>query len=242
MKRFLASAALILIPFSAIADGLNEDRIRELVLETIRANPEIVLEAVEIINARNDANDAAASAQVLSSQRQSLEQDPNAPVLGNPQGDVTVVEFFDYNCPYCRRVKPHMEKLLATDTNVRVVYREWPILGEGSTFAARAALAARNQDKYVEFHWALMGLAGRVEEENVIDVAQDIGLDIAQLRLDMEAPEISEHIETSMRLARALGFNGTPSFVIGEALAPGLIEAGQMIELVEKARSENQNR
>ncbi|MFK8036062.1 MAG: DsbA family protein [Hyphomicrobiales bacterium] len=239
MKKFLTTAAMILLPLSAFADGVSEDRIRELVLETIRANPEIVLEAVQIINARDAANEAAASAQVLSSQRLALEQDPNAPVLGNPNGDVTVVEFFDYNCPYCRRVKPHMEKLLASDTNVRVVYREWPILGDGSVFAAKAALASQNQGKYVEFHWALMELAGRAEEANVIAAAEKVGINVTQMRRDMEAPEISEHIETSMRLARALGFNGTPSFVIGEALAPGLIEADQMIELVKKARAAN---
>jgi protein-disulfide isomerase len=146
---------------------------------------------------------------------------------------------FDYNCPYCRRVKPHMEALLDADKNVRVVYREWPILGEGSVFAARAALASREQGKYDEFHWAMMELKGRVEESNVMQAAEKLGIDTAQLRRDMESPKINEHIETSMRLARSLGFNGTPSFVIGEALAPGLIEADQMIEMVNQARAAN---
>jgi protein-disulfide isomerase len=239
MKTLFASIALLLLPLNVLADGLDEGRIKDLVLEAIRENPEIVLEAVGIIEARENAAQAAASAQVLSTQRAALEQDSNAPVLGNPGGDVTVVEFFDYNCPYCRRVKPHMEALLAADENVRVVYREWPILGEGSVFAARAALASREQGKYDEFHWAMMGLNGRVEEENVIRTAEQMGLDIAQLRRDMDAPEVAEHIETSMDLARALGFNGTPSFVIGEAVAPGLIEADRMIELVKLARDAN---
>ncbi|WP_281859499.1 thioredoxin domain-containing protein, partial [Litoreibacter halocynthiae] len=126
MKTLFASIALLLLPLSALADGLDEGRIKELVLEAIRENPEIILEAVGIIEARESAAREAASAEVLSTQREALEQDPNAPVLGNPEGDVTVVEFFDYNCPYCRRVKPHMEALLAADDNVRVVYREWP--------------------------------------------------------------------------------------------------------------------
>ncbi|TDT72710.1 protein-disulfide isomerase [Litoreibacter halocynthiae] len=239
MRILFASIALLLLPFSAFADGLDEGRIKELVLEAIRENPEIVLEAVGIIEARESAAQAAASMQVLSSQRAALEQDTNAPVLGNPEGDVTVVEFFDYNCPYCRQVKPHMEALLAADENVRVVYREWPILGEGSVFAAKAALASREQGKYDEFHWAMMGLSGRAEEETVIRAAEQIGLDIGKLRRDMNAPEVVEHIETSMDLARTLGFNGTPSFVIGEALAPGLIDADQMIELVNQARVAN---
>ena len=169
-----------------------------------------------------------------------MENDHNAPVLGNPEGDVTVVEFFDYNCPYCRRVKPHIEALLEEDPNVRLVYREWPILGDGSVFAARAALASREQGKYEEFHWALMGMAGRAEEASVIQVAEQVGLDIAQLRRDMEAPEIDAHIAASMELSRALGFNGTPSFVIGDALVPGVIEADQMIRLAEEARTAGQ--
>ena len=239
MKTLLASTVMLLLPLSVFAQELNEDRIKELVLEAIRENPEIVLEAVQIIEERQQADQAVAAEQVLSAERAALEQDPNAPVLGNPDGDVTVVEFFDYNCPYCRRVKPHIEALLAADPNVRVVYREWPILGEGSVFAARAALASRQQGKYEEFHWAMMEINGRVEEATVIRVAEQVGLDIEQLRRDMDGPEIAEHIETSMRLSRALGFNGTPSFVIGDSLAPGLIEADQMIELVKQARASN---
>lgn len=237
MKILLASTALFLLPFAIAADELSEERVKELVLETIRENPEIVLEAVAIIEQQQEAGQAAATARVLSTERTMLEQDPNAPVIGNPDGDVTIVEFFDYNCPYCRQVKPHMEALLAADTNVRVVYREWPILGEGSVFAARAALASRSQDKYEEFHWAMMGLKERATEASVLRVAQEIGLDIAQLRQDMDGSEIDEHIETSMRLSRAIGFSGTPSFVIGDNLAPGLIQADEMIRLVDQARA-----
>ena len=237
MKRFLATAALVMLPIAAMADGLDENRIKELVLEAIRENPGIVFEAAQLFEEQQQALQAQAAAEVLDTEKATLENDPNAPVLGNPEGDVTVVEFFDYNCPYCRRVKPEMEALLAADPNVRVVYREWPILGEGSVFAARAALASRNQGKYEEFHWAMMQLKQRAEEATIIRVAEDIGLDVAQLRRDMTAPEIEEHIQTSMRLAQSLGVSGTPSFVIGDSLAPGLIQADQMIELVDQARA-----
>jgi protein-disulfide isomerase len=151
-----------------------------------------------------------------------------------------VVEFFDYNCPYCRRAKPEIEALLAADPDVRLVYREWPILGEGSVFAARAALAAREQGLYEDFHWALMGMSGRAEESSVLRIAEDIGLDVAQLRRDMEAPEIDAHIETSMRLAQVLGITGTPSFVIGDALVPGVVDAEQLQTLVTDAREPEQ--
>ncbi|MCO4824435.1 MAG: DsbA family protein [Pacificibacter sp.] len=239
MKLLLASTALFLLPLASFADSLSEERVKELVLEAIRENPGIVIEAIQMIEERQEAAKAFEAKQILTSNRDALERDPNAPVLGNPNGDVTVVEFFDYNCPYCKRVKPHMEALLAADKNVRVVYREWPILGEGSVFAARAALASREQGKYDEFHWAMMEMKGRVGEANVMQAAEKLGIDTAQLRSDMDSPKINEHIETSMRLARSLGFNGTPSFVIGEALAPGLIEADQMIELVNQARAAN---
>ena len=237
MKRFLATTALLMLPIAATADGMDEDRIKELVLEAIRENPGIVFEAAQLFEQQQQALQAQAAAQVLDTEKATLENDPNAPVLGNPDGDVTVVEFFDYNCPYCRRVKPEMEALLAADPNVRVVYREWPILGDGSVFAARAALASRNQGKYEEFHWAMMQLKERAEEASIFRTAEDIGLDVAQLRRDMNGPEIEEHIQTSMRLAQSLGFSGTPSFVIGDSLAPGLIQADQMIELVDQARA-----
>ena len=237
MKRFLATTALLMLPIAAIADGMDEDRIKELVLEAIRENPGIVFEAAQLFEQQQQALQAQAAAQVFDTEKATLENDPNAPVLGNPDGDVTVVEFFDYNCPYCRRVKPEMEALLAADPNVRVVYREWPILGDGSVFAARAALASRNQGKYEEFHWAMMQLKERAEEASILRTAEDIGLDVAQLRSDMNGPEIEEHIQTSMRLAQSLGFSGTPSFVIGDSLAPGLIQADQMIELVDQARA-----
>jgi protein-disulfide isomerase len=230
----------LLVPIAAQAEDLSEARVKELVLEAIRENPEIVMEAVELLRQRDQAAQAAAITSVLERNRETLENDPNAPVLGNPEGDVTVVEFFDYNCPYCRKAKPEIEALLETDPNVRLVYREWPILGEGSEFAARAALASRNQGKYEEFHWALMGMQGRAEEASVLRIAEQIGLDTARLLQDMNAEEIEEHIATSMRLTQELGFSGTPSFVVGDALVPGVIEADQMIALVEAVRNEQQ--
>ena len=235
---FVALVLAITTPFTANADELDEARVRELVLETIRATPQIVMEAVAILEQQQAGAQASAQAEVLINQRNLLEQDPNAPVLGNPDGDVTVVEFFDYNCPYCRRAMPQVQGLLDGDPNVRLVYREWPILGDGSVFAAKAALAARNQGKYEEFHWAMMGMSGRAEEASVLRIAKEVGLDIGQLRRDMEAPEVQEHIASSMRLTQALGFNGTPSFVIGDALVPGFVEQSELEIYVSDARSD----
>ena len=237
MKRcgiILAAAMLMATPL--MAQDFTEDQIKDLALQAIRENPQIVMEAVAILEAQEDARKADQSVALLSSRRDVLERDPNAPVLGNVDGDVTIVEFFDYNCPYCKRVKPEIQALMAADPDIRLVYREWPILGEGSVFAARAALAARNQGKYEEFHWAMMGLQGRAEEASILNAAVEIGLDVDKLRADMDAPEINEHIQTSMELAAALGFNGTPSFVIGEALVPGFIKTAQFEGYVAAAR------
>ena len=226
-----------LIPFTVSADELSEDRVKQLVYEAILENPQIIMDAVRLLEEQQQQGQQAAAAAVLQNERDRLERDPNAIVLANPDGDVTVVEFFDYNCPYCRRAMPQVDALIEQDPNVRLVYREWPILGDGSVFAAKAALASRKQGKYEEFHVAMMGMEGRAEERSVLRIAREVGLDIEQMRRDMEAPEVSEHIATSMELTRALGFNGTPSFVIGDALIPGFVEADVLIKQVEETRA-----
>lgn len=223
---------------SANADDLSREEVKALALEAILENPEIIMEAVRLLDEKRADASAAQLSSTLEGQRDLLENDPNAPVLGNPDGDVTIVEFFDYNCPYCRQVKPEIQLILENDPGVRLVYREWPILGEGSVFAAKAALASREQGKYEEFHWAMMGLRGRAEEASVLRIAEDIGLDIGKLRADMEAPDVDAHIAVSMRLTEALGFSGTPSFVIGNALVPGFVKANVLGTAVAQARAE----
>ena len=239
IKRIFVAALLLVLPLAATAqDALTEDRVRELVRETILANPEILVEAIAILEERAAQDRVTGSADMIAAQREQLEQDPNAPVLANADGDVTIVEFFDYNCPYCRRAAPTIENLVEADPGIRLVYREWPILGEGSVFAARAALASRQQGLHEEFHWAMMDMSGRAEERSVLTIAAEIGLDIDQLRADMEAPEVAEHIETSMRLADLLGITGTPTFILGENLVPGAVEQEVLQRLVDEVREE----
>jgi protein-disulfide isomerase len=229
---------VLFAPFSIGAEELKQEFLEELVLETIRKNPEIVLEALSILEQqKNEAQDAARK-DILSQQRDILENDPNAPVLGNPNGDVTVIEFFDYNCSYCKKVMPEVKRLIAADKKIRLVYREWPILGEGSVFAAKAALASRAQGKYEEFHWALMEMRNRADETTVLRIAEKVGLDIEELLTDMEKPAVSEHIAMSMRITQALGFNGTPSFIIGNNLIPGFVEKDALADYVSQARKE----
>ncbi len=239
--RFLIGILFsLLIVFAPLAhaEDLTEDKVRELVLDTIRENPEIIREAITLLQQQEQQAEADRIVSFLRENRDLVERDPGAPVLGNPQGDVTLVEFFDYNCPYCKRVAGDVKKLIEDDGNVRLVYREWPILGEGSVFAARAALASRQQGKYEEMHWALMSLK-RADEQSVLKVAAELGLDIEKLRADMEAPEIDKHIDISNQITQALGITGTPSFTIGDSLIAGAVPLFQLEKAVADQRGTN---
>ena len=237
MRTVLISALIALLPFGAVAQSLSEDDIKELALEAIRENPQIIMEAIAILEEQRAEAQVAAQAETLQTQRAFLENDPNAPVLGNPEGDTVVVEFFDYNCPYCKRAASNVKALIAADEDLRIVYREWPILGEASVFAARAALASRNQGKYEEMHWGLMELRGRAEESSVLALARSIGVDVDQLLDDMQSDAVSGHIAASDQLAKNLGFTGTPAFVIGDALVPGAVPLADLQQYVAAARA-----
>ena len=231
--------ALLIISFLFLCQGvqaqnMTEDQVKKLALDAILENPEIIMQAVAILQQR-EKEQAASGANTV---RLEVESDPNAPNLGNPEGDVTVVEFFDYNCPYCRSAGQTVQALLAADENVRVIYREWPILGDDSVMAARAALAAREQGKYEAFHWALMNGEGRVTEALIFKVARDLGMDVAQLEADMVSPAVEAHIALSNALAQQLGFTGTPAFIVGDKTAPGMLNLDEITMLVAEARAE----
>jgi len=151
---------------------------------------------------------------------------------------VTIVEFFDYQCPYCKRVFPAVQTLLKTDGNIRYVFKEFPILGPQSVVAARAALAAwkLDRDRYVPFHTALMQSRGRLSERKILDVAAEIGLDVERLRAAMADPGIDKVLARNAELARALDINGTPAFVIGEKVVPGAVDLETLTALVSQAR------
>lgn len=235
----LVAATLTLLSNVAHADELSEARVRELVLDTIRKNPEIIREAIDLLQKREEQKRASRVKSVLSEKRETFERDPDAPVLGNPDGGVTVVEFFDYNCPYCKRTMRDVKTLISDDKDIGLVYREFPILGEGSLFASRAALASRKQDKYEAMHWALMSLK-RANEKSVLDTARKLGLDLAKLKADMKAPEVGQHIQLSMQLAQALNINGTPSFIIGDTLVPGVVPLATLQKMVADTRASSQ--
>ena len=234
MRAIFLALAFVGFAQSVPAQSMTDDQVKQLALEAILENPEIIMQAVAILQQR-EKEQAASGANTV---RLEVESDPNAPNLGNLEGDVTVVEFFDYNCPYCRSAGQTVQALLAADENVRVIYREWPILGDDSVMAARAALAAREQGKYEAFHWALMNGEGRVTEALIFKVARDLGMDVAQLEADMVSPAVEAHIALSNALAQQLGFTGTPAFIVGDKTAPGMLNLDEIAMLVAEARAE----
>ena len=154
--------------------------------------------------------------QTVAAYRTALQSDPESPVVGNPHGDVTIVEFFDYACSYCKAVEPRLESALRSDPHVRLVLKEFPILTPESLIAARAALAAKRQHKYARFHDALMAYRGPWGEEAIFSTARSVGLNIARLRRDMRSPDIANEIIANFNLARALRIFQTPGFIVGD--------------------------
>ena len=239
LPTIIVSCALAMVTLPVQAADLSPEmrgQIEEVVKSYLLKNPEIIRDASAALAAREEAEKAAAVAKALAGSRDALERDPGSPVGGNPRGDVTVVEFFDYNCGYCKRVAPAVKALIEADANVRVVYKEFPILGPSSLLATKAALAAHRQGKYVVFHEALFELP-EISEATLRDLSGRLGLDHARLVKDMEGPEIAAQITRDTELARSLDINGTPGFVIGNRLVPGAIDTQTMQQIVEAERA-----
>ncbi|WP_245308689.1 DsbA family protein [Aurantimonas sp. 22II-16-19i] len=162
--------------------------------------------------------------------------DPASPIAGNPEGDVTLVQFFDYNCSYCRAAAPIVRQAKDADAGLKLVYKEFPILGSGSRFAAQAALASRKQDKYEEFHSALMGHSGAINESSTLDIAERVGLDVHQLQRDIQDPVVMAAVERNLALGLDLRITGTPSFFVGDEIVRGLVDLQAMQGFIAEAR------
>lgn len=233
----LLAAAAVLPPASA-ADFTPEQRqaIEAIIHDYLTKHPEAMIEALQAAEdkLKSEAHDKASAA--LSDRRHDIFDDPDTPVGGNPKGDVSVVEFFDYRCPYCKQVEPALEALLAQDKQLRFVYKEFPVLGPESVAASKAALAARRQGKYDAFHRAMMALKGQINEAAVMQVAGSVGLDVERLQRDMAAPEIEQTLKANLQLAEALDIRGTPGFVIGSEIVPGAVSLDTLKQLIDAAR------
>jgi len=219
----------------------NDTTAQQAIHDYILAHPEVLIESLQRAKAKAEAQKAATVKSRIAALRRDLIEDPNAPSLGNPNGDVTIVEFFDYRCPFCRQVEPWLQTLIRQDSGVRIVQKEYPILGGASVYAAHVALAALKQGKHTVFHDTLMAKEGNIDEKNIhedliLQVAKSVDMDIDRMNLDMKSPDVEGEIQGTSEIARLLGLTGTPAFIVGNELVPGATDLATFREMVDDAR------
>jgi protein-disulfide isomerase len=203
--------------------GDQKAEIGQIVREYLLQNPQVLQEVFDELEKRTSEQQTSVVSRAIAQNAADLFRSRADFVAGNPQGDITMVEFFDYNCPYCKKSMADVTRLIDSDKNLRVVLKEFPILGPDSVYAAKAALASRQQGKYWEFHQALFAGIGHLDQATVLAAAKNTGLDVARLQKDMDEPAVTRVITGNAKLAEALGIRGTPAFVVGENLAPGAV-------------------
>jgi len=236
--RFLAhlrpaalAGAAVLLPALAFAQPApftegQREAIGSIIREYLLKNPEVLQEAIAELERRQQEAQKAAQAAALRGSREALLHSPRDIVAGNPAGDVTLVEFFDYNCGYCKRALTDLRGLVKADPKLRVVLKDFPVLGPESLEASRVSLAAKQQlpdDKLFEYHAKLMETRGRVNGERALAVAREMGLDMAKLQKDIEGPEVRAALQENVKLGDQLGLTGTPAFVIGDEIISGAV-------------------
>jgi protein-disulfide isomerase len=232
----LGTSGSVLADDRAAPADLPVEQVEKIVRDYMLREPEIIYQALQELQRREAAATAARQRAAILANQSELLDAAHTPTGGNPDGDVTLVEFFDYRCAYCRRVVSSMQALLDEDRNLRVMFKELPVLGPDSVRAARAALASRKQGGYVPFHFALM-TTDDLSIEGIRVAAKAVGLDPDQLEADMTSPEVIAAIEANYALANELGIEGTPAFVIGDQLVPGAVDKARLDQLIREARS-----
>jgi len=248
LRPFAAAlfAILIAVPAAAPAraqsfTGDQRGEIERIVREYLLSHPELLQEVMSELEKRQAVAEAEKHRTAVKQYSEVIFSSPRQVTLGNTQGDVTVVEFFDYNCGYCKRAMSDMLDLMKNDAKLKFVLKEFPVLGEGSMQAAQVAAAVRMQDKsggkkYLEFHQKLLTGRGPADKARALAVAKEIGLDVARIEKDMAGDEVKATIEESFKLAEALGLNGTPSYVVGTDVVIGAVGANTLKEKINSAR------
>lgn len=229
-------------PIAAVhADTLTaaqKTEVQQVVRDYLLKNPEIIAEAITELQRRNEVASAEHQRAAMAAMATVLTSSPSDPVMGNAQGDVTMVEFFDYRCGYCKKVFGDVQTLLKADGHIRLVLKEFPILGDDSVNASRAALAVwlHQPNKYKAFHAAMMLNKGALGKDKVLELAKASGVDVDALGEQMNDPEIDKTFAATRDQAQTLDLNGTPAFIVGETIVPGAIGLDAMKQLVAAAR------
>jgi protein-disulfide isomerase len=234
-RILLACVALCLSVGAARSDEFTAAQRAEIVKimrDALKQDPSILRDAVAALQ----AEESGKQKEMLAATKNSL-IDPTDPIGGNPQGDVTIVEFFDTRCPYCRKLEPTMAELLARDHGVRVVFKDLPILGPASVLGSKALLAAQKQGGYEKLRDAIMSASPNTTEAMIQTAARELGLDWSRLQHDMADPAIQKRIDANLKLARAIGIEGTPALIIGGELIPGAVDGDELRSAIVKARA-----
>jgi len=228
----------------ARAQGFSDaqrSEVERIMREYLMRHPEILQEAINELEKRQQVADAEKGKAAIKENKEVLFSSPRQVTVGNPQGDVTLVEFFDYNCGYCKRALSDLMNLMKADPKVKVVLKEFPVLGPGSVEAAKVGVAVRMQDrtgkKYLEFHQKLLSGRGQADKARALAAAKDVGLDMARLEKDMASEEVTATLQESGQLADKLGLNGTPSYVVGPDVVVGAVGLDTLMEKVKNARA-----
>jgi protein-disulfide isomerase len=239
-------AVMLTLPATAPAraqgfTGEQRSEIERIIKDYLLSHPELLQDVMSELEKRQAAAEAEKHRATVKENSDVIFSSPRQVTLGNPQGDVTVVEFFDYNCGYCKRAMSDMLELMKGDAKLKFVLKEFPVLGEGSVQAAQVAAAVRMQDKtggkkYLEFHQKLLAGRGPADKARALAVAKEIGLDVARIEKDMGSDEVKATLEESFKLAEALGLNGTPSYVVGGDVVVGAVGLNTLKEKVNAAR------
>lgn len=225
---------------TAPAAEFNKDQtkaVEKIVHDYIVAHPEVLIEAMSALDAKEAAAKKKAQTSALTKNHDAIFNDPSSFVAGNPKGDVTIVEFFDYNCGYCKHTAQPLLDAVAKDGNVRLILKELPILGPSSVTASHAALAAAKHGKYMDLYKAFYAHKGPLDDEAVFNIAADAGLDIKKLAVEMKDPAIASTITRNEALAEAMQVHGTPAFIIGDEYYPGAKDADTLAEAIKLARA-----
>ncbi|MGH6859850.1 MAG: DsbA family protein [Phyllobacterium sp.] len=224
---------------AAAGPAVDRAEIEGIVRNYLINNPEVMIEVQTALNTKQEAAQQEASTQVIGENKDKIFGSPMDAVFGNPKGDVTIVEFFDYNCGYCKKALPDMDALLKSDPNLRFVMKEFPILGPDSMRAHIVAKAFKTllPEKYLEFHRDLLGSEGRATEESAVAIAVKLGADEEKLRETMEKPEIASAFRDNFELANSLSITGTPSYIVGNEVVPGALGADVLAEKISHIRN-----
>jgi protein-disulfide isomerase len=236
---FLASPALTTAQAQTFSSEQRQE-VESIVKDYLVQHPEVMQDVMAELEKRQQAAEAEKHRTAVAEHNATIFNSPHQVVLGNPQGNVAMVEFFDYNCGFCKRALPDMLTLLKTDPDLKFVLKEFPVLGEGSVEAAHVAVAARMQDvtgkKYIEFHQKLLGGRGPADKARALAVAKEVGFDVARIEKDMNSDEVKKTIDEDMKLADALGVNGTPSYVVGNEVVVGAVGLDALKEKIAAER------